>query len=435
MSDKSFLMNNLNKLISSKPASNEEIENKSKELEKELADEARKLTKSSKKKVESKSSLDNSASELDDQFTHDDRDEHVDADHQNSLEHEHVQMRIQNLNSPEYKDNVLDFISKHLHLGYSKYDILEQLVEMGMEYEYANELVNSFDIKNDLEESVFGTGTKKITKSENRTHVLNFSILIFFTLLVSVASNTNPAVVAAAFLPSIINLLFLTFYFSKIRSKNYYVSNIFYLVIIVAFAFLFNSIPQIANTMDIKAIVILNLIFTFIFALFEFENLFLFFNNIKTHTNLDKEQGTKSEIQKTLTSNINVLKGYLKELNQLIKKTYGLPLKDLKDVLIESKQLKILENIDYKNIAIKANHYANAIDLLEYQVRRLEDNEKLLIPSAIDKTPHLKRDKDGRYSILSVVMINNEDVDLKELYNNIYFIIDTIKGELYNLNI
>lgn len=417
MSDKNFLMNNLNKLINSKAASKEEIETKSKQLEKELADEAKKLT--------------------DPDFTHDSRDEHVDEENHNSLEDEQevIKQRIHNLNSPEFKDNILDYISKHLHLGYTKYEILEQLVEYGMDYNLADELVNSFDKKNELEESVFGTGHKKVSKSENRTHLLNFGILIFFVLVVSVASNTNPAVVAAAFLPSTINLLFLTFYFSKIRSKNYYVSNIFYLVIIVAFAFLFSGIDQIANMMDIKAIVLLNLIVTFIFALFEFENLFLFFNNLKSNTNLDKKASTGKEIEKTLTANVATLKKHLKELNQLIKSTYGLPLSDLKDVLIESKQLKVLENMDYKNIAIKANHYANAIDLLEYQVRRLEDNEKLLIPKAIEKTPHLKRDGEGRYSILSVLMINNEEVDLKTLYNNIYFIIDTIKGELYNLTI
>ena len=417
-----FLMNNLNDLLNSKPKSNQDISEKGQKLKKELIEQAKKVEKKNTKKTTKKTSKKTTKKKT----AKKKKNELLNQTHDYS-----------NINNNEYRNHLIDYINKNSDLGFDSISILEHLVEYGVDYNYANELINNVNLSKNISETKIVEKEEReiISKSQNnfRFFIELFIVFIIITIL-SLMSNGTIYIVAMSFFPTILNLCLIHYYFKN--NKNYLLSIPIYLVIISFFSILFNYVQIgeifLRNIIDIKAIAIYNIILTFIFQLVEFENLNIIFANLSKHFNFHKKENVK-DLKITLNKNISILKKKILKINQLIESTYKINKKELNNVLIDLKYLKKLENIDYKNSILKAHNYFEISDLLEKEIKKLENDEKFF--NLNKKAGHLKRDKSGRYSILSIIMVNNHDIDLKKLWEEIFFIIDTIKGELYNNSI
>ncbi|MBT4387488.1 hypothetical protein HOD31_02430 [Candidatus Woesearchaeota archaeon] len=417
-----FLMNNLNDLLNSKPKSNQDISEKGQKLKKELIEQAKKVEKKNTKKTTKKTSKKTTKKKT----AKKKKNELLNQTHDYS-----------NINNNEYRNHLIDYINKNSDLGFDSISILEHLVEYGVDYNYANELINNVNLSKNISETKIVEKEEReiISKSQNnfRFFIELFIVFIIITIL-SLMSNGTIYIVAMSFFPTILNLCLIHYYFKN--NKNYLLSIPIYLVIISFFSILFNYVQIgeifLRNIIDIKAIAIYNIILTFIFQLVEFENLNIIFANLSKHFNFHKKENVK-DLKITLNKNISILKKKILKINQLIESTYKINKKELNNVLIDLKYLKKLENIDYKNLILKAHNYFEISDLLEKEIKKLENDEKFF--NLNKKAGPLKRDKSGRYSILSIIMVNNHDIDLKKLWEEIFFIIDTIKGELYNNSI
>ncbi|MBT6506072.1 hypothetical protein HOK68_04830, partial [Candidatus Woesearchaeota archaeon] len=223
-----FLMNNLNDLLNSKPKSNQDISEKGQKLKKELIEQAKKVEKKNTKKTTKKTSKKTTKKKT----AKKKKNELLNQTHDYS-----------NINNNEYRNHLIDYINKNSDLGFDSISILEHLVEYGVDYNYANELINNVNLSKNISETKIVEKEEReiISKSQNnfRFFIELFIVFIIITIL-SLMSNGTIYIVAMSFFPTILNLCLIHYYFKN--NKNYLLSIPIYLVIISFFSILFNYV-------------------------------------------------------------------------------------------------------------------------------------------------------------------------------------------------